>query len=204
MNLLLKYAKVFTSLPNFRGASPSWRTCPNCHQPTDLELALRLSSWSKLAPSNCGVRCPNCKMILAARQRGGFGAFWVVVVAAFATMVMIGQTTRQFSRTSVLLIESPFVVLLMVLALFMERWRLRSLIELSLPPPGVELREVHPSAKDYAYLEGRDERDKVFQFDAATTAVPGPEWICSNCKQSNPASFDLCWKCNHGRTVRTR
>jgi hypothetical protein len=188
-----------TSLPNFRGAKTYSRTCPNCYQPIDLELALRLSSWSKSAPSNCGVRCPKCKIILAARQRGGFGAFWVVLAVAFAT-IMIGQTTRRLSRTSVLLIELALVVL----ALFMQRWRLRSLIELSLPPPGVELREVHPSAKDYAYLEGRNGRDQELRFDPAMTEDLRPEWICANCEQSNPASFDFSWKCNHRQLGRTK
>ena len=89
-------------------------------------------------------------------------------------------------------------------ALFMQRWRFRSLIELGLPPPGVELREVLPSAKEYAYFEGKDGRDKAFSFDLATTEDPGPEWICSNCKQPNPTSFDLCWKCNHRRAARRR
>jgi hypothetical protein len=199
MNSLVRYAKVVTSFRGLRRAMHSWRTCPNCNQQFDLDLALRLSGWSKLAPSNFGIRCPNCKMILAARQRGGFAAFWAVLAVVFA-IEMLAIATGHLTRTSVALIGLG----LGVFALLMQRWRLRSLIELGLPPPGVELREVLPSAKEYAYLEGKDGRDKAFRFDPATTADPGPEWVCSNCKQPNPASFDLCWKCNHGRAARTR
>jgi hypothetical protein len=137
-------------------------------------------------------------MILAARQRAGFGAAWVVLIVVFA-MGVLGIATGHLTNTGAALLGLGFAVF----AFFMQRWRLRSLIELGLPPPGVELREVQPSSKDYAYLEGKLRRDKSFRFDLATTETPGPEWICSNCKQSNPASFDLCWKCNHRRDALT-
>jgi hypothetical protein len=93
---------------------------------------------------------------------------------------------------------------LLVFAFFVGRWRLRSLIELSLPPPGVQLRELLPSAREYAYLEGKDGRDNVFLPDPTATEGQLPEWTCPNCKQPNPGSFDLCWKCQHGRPGRTR
>ena len=48
---------------------------PNCQQEIDIELALRLSSWTKLASSIHGVRCPTCKMVLATRQRKGYVVF---------------------------------------------------------------------------------------------------------------------------------
>jgi hypothetical protein len=198
MNSLVQYAKVVTSFKGLRRAMRSWRTCPNCNQQIDLALALRLSGWSKLVPSNFGIRCPNCRMVLAARQRGGFWIFWAVLAVVFVIEV-VGIATGHVTRTSIGLVG----LVLGVFALFMGRWRLKSLIELGLPPPGVELREVHPSARDYAYLEDKDGRDKAFQFDTTTKVEPGPEWICSNCKQPNPASFDLCWKCNHGRAGRT-
>ena len=51
------------------------RTWLNGHQTIDLELALRLSGWSELAPTSFGVRCPNCKMILAAPSEGVLPSF---------------------------------------------------------------------------------------------------------------------------------
>jgi hypothetical protein len=190
MNFLVKSARVVTP---FR----IWRTCPDCQQQIDIELALRLSSWSKLAPSNCGVRCPTCKMVLAAHQRRGFAVFWVVFAIAF---VFLGIKTGLLTRVSVM----PIVLGMAIFAALMNRWKLRSLIALSVPPPGVELREVHPSAKDYAYLEGKNGRDQELRFDTAMTEDSRPEWICANCEQSNPASFDLCWKCNHRRPGRKK
>jgi hypothetical protein len=192
MKFSVKSAKAF--IP-FR----VWRTCPNCQQQIDIELALRLSSWSKLAPSNCGVRCPTCKMVLAAHQRTGFAAFWVTYTIVFA-FVFVGVMTNQLTRISVL----PIVAGMGVFALLMNRWKLRSLIELTVPPPGVVLREVHPSARDYAYLEGKNRREQEIRLDTAVTEDTRPEWICSNCEQSNPASFDLCWKCNHRPRSRTK
>src|ERR1700679_720321 len=138
-------------------------------------------------------------MILAARQRGGDSAFWAVfaVVSAF---VLLGITTGRLSRINVLLIESG----LAVFAVCMQRWRLRSLIELSVPPPGVELREVLPSEKEYAYRDGKEGRDRAFRIDPATTDDHRPEWVCGNYNEPNPYSFDLFWKCNHGRPSWTR
>jgi hypothetical protein len=194
MNPLVKYAKIVNLFQNRYLDKRNWRTCPTCQQRIDVDFALSVSGWSKLAPSNCGVRCPNCKKVLAARQRGGFAFFWAVLAVA-GSIMLLGQTTGRLSRTSVALIG----LALLVFAWFMRRWRVRSLIELSLPPPGVELREVRPSLKEYAYLEGKEERNKAFRFDLVSKEDGRPDWICANCKQLNPASFDLCWKCNHGR-----
>jgi hypothetical protein len=96
MNLLHKYADFVASL-QFRWRKTLLANLPNCNQQIDLALALRLSGWSKWAPSNFGVRCPNCKMILAARQHGGFAAFWAVlaVVSAIEVLAIVtGHLTR--------------------------------------------------------------------------------------------------------------
>jgi hypothetical protein len=171
-----------------------WRTCPNCNQQIDIELALRLSGWSRFAPPNCGVRCPKCKKVLAACQRAGMAVYWCVFSIVVA-LGLLGIATGHLTRPVMLLAAA----VLGVFSVLMQRWRLKSLIELDLPPPGVELREVQPSAKEYEYLDGRGARDKVFRFNQASFEVTGPEWNCSNCKRSNPASFDVCWKCNHRR-----
>ena len=192
MKSLLKRAKEGTS---FR----IWRTCPNCHQEFDIESALHLSEWSTLAPSNCGVRCPTCKLVLVAHQRRGFAVFWAVFTIVFA-FVFVGIKTNQLTRVAVL----PIVVGMGIFAVLMKRWKLRSLIELSVPPPGVVLREVHPSAKDYAYLEGKNGRVQVVRIETSVTEDSRPEWICSNCEQSNPASFEACWKCNHRQPIRVK
>lgn len=26
-------------------------------------------------------------------------------------------------------------------------------------------------------------------------AAVGPDWACENCKEMNPANFDICWQC---------
>jgi hypothetical protein len=120
------------SVNSARGFGPFrvWRTCPNCQQQIDIELALRLSSWSNLAPSNYGIRCPTCKMVLAAHQRAGSAAFWVVFAIVFA-FIFLGIKTNQLTRIGVL----PIVVGMGIFALLMNRWKLRSLIELTVPPP---------------------------------------------------------------------
>jgi hypothetical protein len=192
MSLLHKRAKAVTP---FR----IWRTCPNCHQQFDIESALHLSEWSTLAPSNCGVRCPTCKLVLAAHQRRGFAVFWAAFAIVFA-FVFVGIKTHQLTRITVV----PIVVGMGIFAFFMNRWKLRSLIELSVPPRGVVLREVHPSAKDYAYLEGKNGREQELRIEKSVTEDSRPEWICSHCEQSNPASFYVCWKCDHRQPGRAK
>ncbi len=198
MNPLIHYDKAVEAFSGLRRAMHHWRACPNCHQEIDLALALRVSGWSKLAPSNCGVRCPNCKRVLAVRQRAGFAVFWVVPAVVFA-ILLVGQHSGHLSRNSVACIGAA----LAIFAFLMGQWRVRSLIEICLPPAGVELREVRPSSREYAYLEGKDGRDQAFQFGPDSNADQRPEWICPNCNQANPGLFDLCWKCNHGRPGRT-
>jgi hypothetical protein len=175
---MLKYPKAFR---NLRHSMTCWRTCPNCNQQIDIELALRLSGWSQLAPSKFGLKCPNCKMILAARQRPGMAVYWCVFAVVVA-LGLVGIATGHLTRPVMLVAAAG----LGVYSVLMQRWRLKSLIELDVPPPGVELREIQPSAKEYDYLEGRGVRDKVFRVNQASAAVTGPEWICSNCKRSNP------------------
>jgi hypothetical protein len=132
-------------------------------------------------------------MVLAAHQRPGVAILWFVLVVWLALM-FIGQQTGRLSRTGFGLMG----LCLVVLALFIRRWRLRS-IELTVPPPGVKLREVMPTAREYAYREGKNARDNVFRPDLTVPPDELLEWVCANCRQANPASFDVCWKCNHGR-----
>jgi hypothetical protein len=106
----------------------------------------------------------------------------------------------QFTRITVV----PIVVGMGIFAFFMNRWKLRSLIELSVPPRGMVLREVHPSAKDYAYLEGKNGREQELRIEKSVTEDSRPEWICSHCEQSNPASFYVCWKCDHRQPGRAK
>ncbi len=32
-------------------------------------------------------------------------------------------------------------------------------------------------------------------------SLSSEEWVCSFCKESNPASFDLCWKCQTAKPL---
>ena len=27
--------------------------------------------------------------------------------------------------------------------------------------------------------------------------VPGPDWLCKHCRESNPVNFELCWQCSN-------
>ena len=186
------------SFNRLRRAMHCWRTCPNCRQQIDLEFAVRHSGWSRLASPIFGIRCPKCKVILSVRQRRGFIIFWAVLASVFA-IEMLGIKTGNLTHMDALVIA----VGLGVFSWLMQRWKFQSLIELNRPPQGVTLREVTPSAKDYAFLEGKNGRDNAFRVDPAAHKNPGCDWICANCNQANPASFELCWKCNHRKPIRT-
>jgi len=43
--------------------------------------------------------------------------------------------------------------------------------------------------------EGRIEEARNLLREHFGTAVDAGEWPCPACKESNPASFDLCWNC---------
>lgn len=43
--------------------------------------------------------------------------------------------------------------------------------------------------------ERYDEAVTLLKPHQSTTFDTGAEWICPACKESNPASFDICWNC---------
>ena len=86
-------------------------------------------------------------------------------------LVFFGIKTSQLTRVSML----PIAVGMGIFAFLMNQWKLRSLIELLVPPPGVVLREVHPRAKDYAYLEGKKGGEHQLRFDTAMPEDSRPE-----------------------------
>jgi len=40
-----------------------------------------------------------------------------------------------------------------------------------------------------------DQASALLRPHQSVEAVPSEEWICPACKESNPASFEVCWKC---------
>jgi hypothetical protein len=42
---------------------------------------------------------------------------------------------------------------------------------------------------------------KLIEEHFKNTQAEGPEWQCNGCKESNPASFDLCWSCGAERVA---
>ena len=163
------------------------QNCPNCHQLIDVGLAVGMSGWSRRLPRTFGVRCPNCKKVVAASQRSNW-PLWTVLFLGFG-LVLVGQINGHLSK--------PVAVLLQViLAAVVLLWRYPPVI-LMRPPAGVALLEATPSSREYEYLEGRSVRAAEFRPDAQTVESQSADWVCTNCRQSNPASFDVCWKCNH-------
>lgn len=161
--------------------------CPNCQQPIDVDRAAGMSGWSRVAPVAFGIRCPKCKKILAASQRSDWFR-WVVLFLGFG-FVSVGRIGGHLS-------EPVALLLVAVLGLLVLRWR-HPAIRLSQPPAGVALREVTPSEREYAYLEGRDDRASEFRPAIPTAETDSADCTCINCRQPNPASFEACWKCNH-------
>ena len=37
-------------------------------------------------------------------------------------------------------------------------------------------------------------------LDALLKPIPGSEWVCSNCRERNAASFEYCWHCQREPT----
>lgn len=167
------------------------QNCPNCHQLIDVGLAVSMSGWTRLMRQTYGVRCPKCKKVVAASQRSNW-PLWFVLFLGFG-LVLVGQMGGQLSKPIALF----FVVILGVVVLL---WR-HPPVMLSRPPTGVALLEATPSTREYEYLEGRGARTAEFRPDAPTVESESDDWACTNCRQSNPASFDVCWKCNHPKRM---
>lgn len=165
--------------------------CPNCHRPIDIDRAAAMSGWSRFAPVTFGVRCPKCKKILAASQRSDWFR-WVVLFLGFG-LVFAGQLGGQLQKPVALLVVAALGILVI--------WWRPPTITLRQPPAGIALREITPSAREYAYLEGRDDRASEFRPDMTTAETGSADWTCANCRQPNPGSFDYCWKCNHPKRL---
>ena len=41
--------------------------------------------------------------------------------------------------------------------------------------------------------------DTIATLDRKSSAKP---WACSNCREENPQSFELCWSCGHEKGAR--
>ena len=44
-----------------------------------------------------------------------------------------------------------------------------------------------------------DYENAIKIIESSISKETDPEWICSNCGESNDASFGSCWKCQTGR-----
>lgn len=42
---------------------------------------------------------------------------------------------------------------------------------------------------------------EIIQTHFKNLSTEGPEWTCTGCNESNPASFDLCWNCQSARVA---
>lgn len=167
------------------------QNCPNCHQLIDVGRAVGMSGWSRLMPRTLGVRCPKCKKVVAASQRSSW-RFWVLFLLGFG-LVLVGQINGHLSKPVAVL----FQVILAVVALL----RRHPPVILRQPPAGVSLLEATPSTREYEYLEGRGARAEEFRPDSQSVESESADWACANCRQPNPASFDVCWKCNHPKRL---
>lgn len=49
--------------------------------------------------------------------------------------------------------------------------------------------------------ENRVEEAKALLQEHFGAAVGNDEWLCPACKESNPASFDLCWNCQTAKPL---
>ncbi len=38
-------------------------------------------------------------------------------------------------------------------------------------------------------------RQIALQYDGLNAKNTGPDWTCATCKETNAASFEVCWKC---------
>lgn len=75
-------------------------------------------------------------------------------------------------------------------------------------------RTLGPSVFGYSYTQLLDPTVCILddsQFEEAISIIDAhlgsspvdlPEWLCPNCKESNPASFELCWNCQATKLPR--
>lgn len=74
-------------------------------------------------------------------------------------------------------------------------------------------RTLGPSIAGYSYTqlldpalciledEQQEKARELIRMHFQNATAEGPEWRCSGCQESNPASFDLCWNCGADRVV---
>ena len=49
-----------------------------------------------------------------------------------------------------------------------------------------------------------NEAQKLLEKFDKSAPIQGPQWICDNCNEENPGTFELCWQCGHKNLKTTQ
>ena len=171
--------------------------CPTCRAPISLAaLRKRMSGALLLSLPSPGIRCDTCgaklKLICYRSSLAVLGA----LILMFAILLRVGVPPHR-----------PLTILQFVACapLFLAYRYSQLLAQVQPTSPGESL---NYSADPLENLEDRTELKRKRASEEALEeadrlrSIADPQripWTCPTCTSDNPATFDMCWKCNASR-----
>ena len=181
------------------------RTCPSCHQVVSISVVReRMEGTFFTGGNKVGVLCDKCGVQLRVRRLFAFITVASAVVCAMALifyLFMIRQTPKGSAEYALGLLGA------MLAALGANRLA-PYFVALEPAAPGEQL-FVFANSWDTPHsrairLQEEASMGKPFQPEPLGNigVTAAPPWRCPTCSSENPATFEICWKCNRGPQPR--
>lgn len=172
--------------------------CPNCESLLPLsDVRREVFRITGLFGKKFGIRCTVCRSVLKVKALRP----WALIVSMDA-FVMLGLAWIGTLRPKPIPDEqlAPALILLFGIgALVVWRWI----------PRFAQVRPLEPGEQltieaELSILDDMSDEDKSEIADRAEWAESVKDasrvpWRCESCGEENPATFDICWKCQSAR-----
>ena len=155
--------------------------CPKCRT----RIGLFRSS---LLRGKVGIKCPGCGAILKPRLFARAAVLVGLLVAAGYALFSL-DLVEQLSRARLVMLFLVMYFLAEFVSVHFISFEVAGSWEQIKTDGETEWSELEA---DFAELEARAQR---------MLAQSEPDWTCDSCSETNPHSFDHCWRCSHDRNA---
>ena len=181
-------------------------TCPTCDQKIDLSYLYSKCSQDRngiFKDRPVGITCPHCHAKLRVRQ------FWeifvrtlmcAIVVIGFLPLLIWTKTRTEDANNAVSLLF--FVVAFLVVGMGSKYRRFTQLVNVKMDELPTVRFPLETKTEELSHAESEEQRAEQESYDWAmknsfSDVDKSSSWRCSKCKEENPASFEVCWNCQH-------
>ena len=172
--------------------------CPNCgHEVRAADL--RREYGRRRVPfdgTQWGIRCPTCRFVSKIhRARAYFATACGCAIAAPLAIWGQGPVAAGLGEPGQIAVVAACYGLALVIHF---RWA-PPFIQLQAPEPGELLRPSRSTEEEIAddpqYRKDCEAADEQNRWIETMNDPARQPWKCASCGEENPATFEICWKC---------